>query len=131
MLIYKYLFYKFYSFSKLLQNGVITSAANAYMMTSVFITFNLAVVICIVNLIAERLVVKDFLLYFISFLPLVLVYFKSIYKGKYLLDNRLFKGESKTKSVIGAILVVAYCIISIWLFTYYGSLLRKDILKIN
>jgi hypothetical protein len=82
MKLYQYLFYKFYSLSKLMETGNIVSAANAYFMVSILLGLNILTIMCIVNLLLGKIIFSGIGFYILLFCPLVFVYYASLHKQK-------------------------------------------------
>lgn len=131
MKLYQYLFYKFYSLSKLMETGNIVSAANAYFMVSILLGLNILGAMCVVNLLLGKIIFTGFTFYILLFFPLVFVYYGSLYKQKYLISNKLFKDQSRERKIVGTVFVIIYCVTSFWLIYHYGTLMRSRILKID
>lgn len=130
MVVYKYLFYKFFKFSKLMQNGGTVSAANALMLTSLFLGFNMAEVICVINIVAQKMLINGFLLYAMLVMPMIFVWIFSMRRRQYIQHNMLFKNESKVQMIIGNSLTFIYSVGTIWLLIFLITMLRRDVLKI-
>jgi hypothetical protein len=113
-----------------MQNGGTVSAANALMLTSLFLGFNMAEVICVINIVAQKMLINGFLLYAMLVMPMIFVWIFSMRRRQYIQHNMLFKNESKVQMIIGNSLTFIYSVGTIWLLIFLITMLRRDVLKI-
>ena len=120
MKLYKYLFYKFCSFSKAIGNGDVASEGNTWANLIIFLGFNAVSIKILIEILINKKILNGEIELFSFILIGVFVYFKSIYKKRFLSYEKLFEYESKSKSkrLIGTILASIYCITSIAVFFY-------------
>ena len=120
MIIYNFLFYKFYSFSKLIGNIGVSNKANAWFSTTLFLYLNLISIKFLIEIIAKKIIfyyLTDLILpVFIGFF----VYYNSVRNDSFLTYENLF--AHKNKSLVGSILILCYCIISTAAFFYLDNL---------
>ncbi|TWJ02584.1 hypothetical protein JN11_01557 [Mucilaginibacter frigoritolerans] len=125
MKIVDHLFYKFYLVSTNLGSSGSTSAANAYLNSSIFLSLNLGTTMALVDILAGKPILKHILITrFILFIPLIWMYYSSIYKNKYLKKNKAFENESKLRNNISTAITIIYCLLSLYLFYHFGELER-------
>src|SRR5258708_29718702 len=107
MVIYKYLFYKFYLLGKFISNGGASALGNAFGLTILFLGLNIISVSAGINLFLKKISVSDILLYIVLSSMIVFVYYKSMYRDKFFIYNDLFSNQSKNKKLLGTLIVIA------------------------
>ena len=78
MTLYKYLFYKFYSFSKVIGNEGSANESNAYLNITVFLELNIFSIILFIELLIDKKILSGITLLLFPALLMVFVYFKSL-----------------------------------------------------
>jgi hypothetical protein len=124
MKLYKYLFYKLFAFSKAIGNGEVASEGNTWCNLIIFLGFNAVSIKMWIELLLNKKIPGGILDVALFILIGIFVYFKSIYRNRYFSYEKLFEGHSKTKRLIGTIVVSIYCIASIAIFFYMLKLYR-------
>jgi len=122
MKLYKYLFFKFYSFSKSFGSVGVANEANAWFNTTLFLYLNFISIKFLIEIIAKKIVFYSLTDLILPVLIGFFVYYNSVRKNNYLIYENLF--AKKNKSSLGSILIACYCIISIAAFFYLDSLHR-------
>jgi len=124
MIVYKYLFYKFYSFSKSIGNVGVANEANAWMNSTIFIWFNLLSFKYIIEVQIKRELFNGSFDFLLAVVVGIFVYLISVRHDSFLQYEKLFLTQKRSKRIIGTMLVIIYCMISVTIFFYLYRLHR-------
>ena len=116
MVIYNFIFFIFYKFSKKIGGDRTSNEANAWLNLTILINFNLQSVIYLTEQYYHKEIINRTFNFIVGLLVGLLVYLKSIYKNKFKSDIIKFESMPKSKKIGGLVVLVIYIIVSIVMF---------------
>ena len=118
MIALKFIFYKFYQFSKFIGSEV-ANEINATFNTVLLLWFNTITLKYIIEKNINEIILDSTGEGCLFVLTALLIYFQSIYKKRYTLYFPLFEKQNPTQKRLGTIAMLLYLDLSIFLFFHY------------
>ena len=107
----------------------VSNEGNAWLNMFILLTFNIFSCQYLAEIFYKREIIVEELDFFVAILIGLFVYFKSVYKNKFLSNILKFKLYTKTQNILGSGAVILYFVLSIILFFYLYDYHRAFINK--